>query len=162
MPKKRRINQRRCIGRKHKSYKLKETKQIDNANPSTSCDIQIPPIFNPPDTSIPHLHEFSPNCNTPDKSLPNPMEPKKEKLLCKRSTWLAIAMYYTDVLNTPPKIKWIGQNGTIATIARTLKISKGSSRMISKVLNNVTDCLERGQSMMERGNNMMKSERLEN
>ena len=144
MPKKHRINQRRCIGRKHKSYKLKETKQIDNANPSTSCDIQIPPIFNPPDTSIPHLHEFSPNCNTPDKSLPNPMEPKKEKLLCERSTRLAITMYYTNVLDTPTKIQWIGQNGTIATIARTLKISKGSSRMILNVLNDVTDCLARG------------------
>ena len=29
-------------------------------------------------------------------------------------------------------------------IARALKISMGSTRMISKVLNNVTDCFERG------------------
>ena len=123
MPKKRRINQRTCIGRK---YKSKQTKRIDNTNPSPPCDIQIPPICNPLDTSISHLNKISPNCITPDKSLPYPKEPKKGKLLCKRSTRLAIAKYYTDVLDTPPKIKWIGQNSTIATIARTLKISKGS------------------------------------
>ena len=123
---------------------MKETKQIDNPNPPPPCDIQIPPICNPLDTSISHLNKISPNCITPDKSLPYPKEPKKGKLLCERSTRLAIAKYYTDVLDTPPKFKWIGQNGTIATIARTLKISKGSSRMILNVLNDVTACLEEG------------------
>ena len=69
---------------------------------------------------------------------------RSTRLMTKKTSRLAIASFYIDGLGIPPKTQWSGKAGTIATIARTLKLSKGSHKVISNVLNDVTKCLELG------------------
>ena len=69
---------------------------------------------------------------------------RSTSLTTKKTSWLAIASFYIDGLGVHPKTQWFGKAGTIATITRTLNLSKGSSQVISNVLNDVTKCLELG------------------
>ena len=69
---------------------------------------------------------------------------RSTKLVSQKACQLAIASFFIDALGIPPKTEWFGKAGPIATIARTLNLSKGSSWVISNVLNDVTKCLELG------------------
>ena len=69
---------------------------------------------------------------------------KAKKILSSKCERLAIAYIFVEKLDIPPQEEWMGRNGTIAIISRTLNIPKGSYRTILGVLQNVTICFQNG------------------
>ena len=47
---------------------------------------------------------------------------------------IAISYYYTHTLKQPERSTWGGRDGTIATIIRSLKLPKGSTLSVRRVL----------------------------
>jgi hypothetical protein len=57
---------------------------------------------------------------------------------------IAVAVYYLDVLDSPPPSEWDGKDGTVAVIRRNLKFPEGSGGTIRAVLVDVYACVEDG------------------
>ena len=75
--------------------------------------------------------------------IPTAINFNKLPLFNHQSTHLLIGKFY-DILGRPPPVKWFGQKGTVTTIARTLKLVRGSRSIIFNVLYGVIDCLKKG------------------
>jgi hypothetical protein len=68
----------------------------------------------------------------------------KPPVLSKRAQRLAIAFYYYETLDAPPKEEWKQPMGTIYQIRHGLRLSRGQHNTVKRVLENLLQCIEAG------------------
>jgi len=94
-------------------------------------------------TNHPPLTRTSSTRTDISNNIPTAINFNKLPLFNHQSTRLLIGKLY-DILGRPPPEKWFGRKGTVTTIARTLKLVRGSRSVIFNVLYDVIDCLKKG------------------
>jgi len=102
-------------------------------------------------TNHPPLTRTSSTRTDISNNIPTAINFNKLPLFNHQSTRLLIGKFY-DILGRPPPEKWFGQKGTVTTIARTLKLVRGSRSVIFNVLYDVIDCLKKELNIQARIN----------
>ena len=146
MPKRKRFNQK---SRRNKFYQYRERSLIPTGQEPIQQQSLQTNNNHAPNTHV--VHPFRPKSvvTNHDKNAECAngifsQEMISSNHLSQKCTRIAIAYVFVEVLDIPPPQLWLGREGTIAQISRTLNISSGSTRLISNVLQNVTTSFKNG------------------